>query len=460
MSQRIGYENSNSDFFLPTQQGTARLTLRYDQPLSRGAGRLYNTSLIVLAKIDSRIAWAEFESELQDYLLQVSNSYWNLYLDRASVMQKQRNFERAQAIVEELEGRRGLDTAESQLLQVRAALAARESDLARAAAEVRNSEARIRSLINDPTLVDVGKSEFIPAEVPNGVYLPISTSDALVTALQNRPEIEHAIQQIRSGSLHVAVSKHELLPILDAVTEVYVTGLHGASSIGDAWLNQYSEGEPSYSAGLEFSIPLRNRAAKARLHRKRLQLKTLVSRYRGTIETLIAEVDVAVRDVATLHTETQGKHHAMLAAQAELDSLTQRWQLLPGDDRSSSFLLEDILDAQDRLLNQEYDYESARVAYAQSLMNLKRVTGTLLQTESVSISQSCDCGVKQVVLDKNDGLGQTEILELPDAVVPISVPAFEPIVPPVVETLRHEVGVQAGPSDAAPDLGVGKADYN
>jgi outer membrane protein TolC len=400
LAQEVGYEDSNSDFFLPTQQGTARLTLRFQQPLLRGAGRLYNTSLIMLATIDSRIAWAEFQMELQNYLLQVSDAYWDLYLQRASLLQKQRNLQRAAEILEELENRAEIDAAESQVIRARAALAARESDLARAAAEVRNIEARIRALVNDPTLLEASRIEFVPTEPPIDEFIPVSTSDALVTALQNRPEIDKALEQIRSGRLHIAVSEKELLPILDAITETYVTGLQGASDVGGAWVDQFSKGEPSYAVGLEFSIPLQNRAAKARLHRKRLQLKTLLSRYRSTVETLISEVEVAVREVQTLYKESRGKHHAMAAAQAELDALTERWRLLPGDDRSASFLLEDILGAQDRLLGQEYDYASARVAYAQSLMNLKRVTGTLLESEQISISRACECDMQQLMLDK------------------------------------------------------------
>ena len=413
--QRFGYEDSNSDFFDPTQQGTAQLALRFAQPLLYGAGRMYNTSVVVLAQIDSKIAWDEFTTELQEHLLAVSDAYWSLYLRRAALLQKRRHFERAQEILKELEGRRDIDAARSQIARARAAILARKSDLSRAAANVRNAEARIRALINDPTLSESSQIELVPREFPSLDYVPVSKQDALVTALQNRPEVDRAIQQIRSGCLHVAVSKKELLPILDLVTETYVKGLQGKSQVGDAWLDQFREGEPSYSVGLEFEMPLHNRAARARHHRKRLQLRTLVSRYRETVENLIAEVEIAVRDVETAHEEAQGKYHAMVAALAELAALTERWQLLPGDDRSASFLLEDILDVQDRLLVQEFDFARARVAYAQSLMALKRATGTLLQSEQISIGRACECDLKQLILDKTPTHRESDFHVLPDS---------------------------------------------
>ena len=47
-SQRLGYEDSNSIYFLPEQQGTSRLSVSLTQPLLNGAGRAYNAHLIVL----------------------------------------------------------------------------------------------------------------------------------------------------------------------------------------------------------------------------------------------------------------------------------------------------------------------------------------------------------------------------------------------------------------------------
>ena len=60
LSQRVGWQDNNSTFFIPDPQGTSRLTLGFTQPLLRGRGRLYNTSLTVLAQIDKTVADDEF----------------------------------------------------------------------------------------------------------------------------------------------------------------------------------------------------------------------------------------------------------------------------------------------------------------------------------------------------------------------------------------------------------------
>ena len=61
---------------MPNNQGAARLALNLTQPLLRGAGTEYNRSLIVLAKLDTRVANDDFNRELQRHLLDISEAYW------------------------------------------------------------------------------------------------------------------------------------------------------------------------------------------------------------------------------------------------------------------------------------------------------------------------------------------------------------------------------------------------
>jgi hypothetical protein len=72
------------------------------------------------------------------------------------------------------------------------------------------------------------------------------------------------------------------------------------------------------------------------------------------------------------------KETAMLATQHEADHLRNRWELLPGTDRSASLVLEDILNAQERLMEEETSLVKAQVDYVKALTELKRVTGTMV----------------------------------------------------------------------------------
>jgi outer membrane protein TolC len=107
----------------------------------------------------------------------------------------------------------------------------------------------------------------------------------------------------------------------------------------------------------------------------------LTHRFNALVANMRAEVEVAVREVNTTYRETGSRQIAMTAAEAEVNFMTRRYELLPGDDRAASFLLGDLLTAQDRLSNEEFAFVESQIAYAISLAQLKRVTGMLLQYE-------------------------------------------------------------------------------
>ncbi len=390
LSQQIGLRDSNSQFFFPGNQGNARLVLSYNQPLLNGAGQCYNTSLVVLANLDTRVALDKTAADLQDQLLTVIESHWDLYTQRARLMQRRGHVRRAEVVLAYLEKRAEVDALASQIASARAAVASRRTAIIRAEAEIRNAEARLRALVNSPDLLNDRQAELIPVQAPTSTPLPIESQSAFLTALENRAEIDAATQEIEAARVRLNVAKNELLPVLDLYLESYVAGLRDNYNIGRSLVDQFSVGEPSYSAGLKFEMPFERRAAKANQERRLAELRQLTSKFQATVETLHAEVDVAVREVETTHRELRSLYTQMLAAKTDMDYLQGRWERLPGDDRAASFLLEDLLASQDRLSFAESAFVDAQVAYALSLTRLNRSTGMMLKHEKVQLVRGHD----------------------------------------------------------------------
>lgn len=377
VAQRIGYQDNNSRFFTPTQQGSARFELSYSQPLLRGSGQAYNTSRIVLATIDHHIAGDEVARQLQDHLFETSEAYWSLYRARAVLLQKRRLYERGRALLDVLSGRRNMDAVERQILRARAAVAMRESQLVRAEAEVRNADARLRLLVGDPQLA-VERVELAPCEAPETQPLELSMQSALETALRNRPDIARAIRAMNAASVRAGLAKKDVLPKLDLVLSTYLAGLEGRSDIASAWGNQVDQGEPGYSIGLFFEVPLGNRAARARLDRRQLEVTRAFHEFHDVVQSGMTEVEVAVREAQTAHAEITGRLQSVLASEAEAHYLHDRWRHLPGEDRSTPLLLEDLLAAQERVAQEELSLADAQVNYVLAVAALKRAMGTLL----------------------------------------------------------------------------------
>ena len=412
LTQNFGLQENNSTFFTPRDQGTSRLELNFTQPLLRGAGQTYNESRTVLAMLDHQISEDDLRDSLQDHLLEVYTTYWNLYRARAVRLQKERLLVRAIEVEQKLTARQGIDSVRRQVLRARAAIASRRSEIARADMEVRNAESRLRLLVNSPGLKQNTVVELLPVEAPMSEYLTVSMRGSVETALQNRPDIRRAITQMKETAVRLEVSKNELLPKLDLVLGTYVAGLRGRSQVDTAWTEQFTEGRPGYTVGLMLQYPLGNRAAKARYARREWEVARTLKEFEASVEASMSEVELAVREFETSYQEMLARFQAMIAADTEANYLLERWRLLPGNDQTTSFLLEDVLDAQERVAAEEQDFVEAQVAYVISVVRLKRASGILL---------SCDCGNSPVsfMTPAPRGIAQPRPLSQPDDQRPI-----------------------------------------
>ncbi len=396
--QQIGYQDNNSVFFLPNDQGTARLVMNYTQPLLNGRGEVYNTSLIVLAELDTQVANDEFSRQLQSHLLEVTRGYWSLYRERAVLVQRRHFYEEAKKIAEDLRRRQDVDASRSQLLRAEAAAELRYSEILRQETAVRNSEARLRALVNDPELGMTGL-EFVPQDSPQRFRVPVSIERSTSLAAENRPELQQTLRQIQAASVRRQMSQHELLPALNLVLESYVAGLRGESNIGRAWADQFAVGEPSYTVGLQYEVPVGNNIARARHRRRQLELRQLQSQLAATLETLNLEVETSVREVETAYAEMQAKYRAMQAGHAEVQYITDRYRALPGDEASAVLFLDNLLLAQDRLAAAEFGFTVAEVTYNLSLVNLKRAEGTLLMSQQVEQVRTQDGHLPSIIVN-------------------------------------------------------------
>jgi outer membrane protein TolC len=212
--------------------------------------------------------------------------------------------------------------------------------------------------------------------------------------LKDRPEVQQGIREIRAASVRTDVAANEVLPVLNAIIDTYVSGLEGHGAIGQAYGDQYSEGRPSYTGGLMFEVPLYgNRSANARLCARQAELRQATSQLEATTAGIRAEVEIAVRDVETSYREMVSKFHAMAAGEAEISYLTSRWRALPGDDQNGGFMLDELLTAQERLAQAEYEFASAEAAYNLALITHSRAIGTLVGTQEIDqmLKRPCPC---------------------------------------------------------------------
>ncbi|MGI9519383.1 MAG: TolC family protein, partial [Pirellulaceae bacterium] len=297
LQQTLGFQNSNSRFFNPQDQGTATLSLNFSQPLLRGGGKCFNRSQIMIAQIGHGVAWDQFAADLQSELTKIVEAYWTLYYNRAVLLQKQYNVERGQVVLQKLEGRSELDSLPSQIARARAAVQSRLTELANAQRDVRNAETNIRRLIGSQETFHAMASELIPMESPGLFRMNSELEFVIQEAMQMRPEVQQAIKRAKIAAVQQDISENELLPELNLIFDTYVAALRGESEITAAWVDQFRNSTPGYAVGLEFALPYGRRAAKARNSRQQLLLRQVRHEIDQTVFDVVAEAQIAWRQV-------------------------------------------------------------------------------------------------------------------------------------------------------------------
>ena len=359
VSQQSGYRDNNSQFLTPSPQGTARLTLSFTQPLLRGSGEGYNAARTVIATINAGITTEELRGQLQSYLAGVHNAYWSLYRARAIHLQQRRAYDTVAALVRILGSRSDLDATGAQLGRARSELDVRLSDLYRSEASIQDAESRLRTLIGSAGLPPGGTIELVPRDTPTHQFYSIPLQASLQAAMQYRSDILQAYRRVRLAGIRAGAARKDLLPRLE---------------------NQFNQGEPGFSVGLQFEVPIGGRAAKARHNREVAELRRSVHEFRATIETALSEVEVASRTVPAAYREMRARYQAMKSSEAESEFLQRRWHLVPQGQLTGATTLERLLEAQSRRASAEAAFIDAQIRYVVSLTTLKIVTGEAFRT--------------------------------------------------------------------------------
>ncbi|MEX2579850.1 MAG: TolC family protein [Verrucomicrobiales bacterium] len=391
LSNRFSTLGNNSSFLVPQEQGSSEMVLSVVQPLLEGGGYHYNQSKIKLAKFDARMASAEFVRQLQDHLVQVNRSYWALYYARSYYLLSRDLVDSTGGILDELEERFDLDALQSEVLRARASLATRQSILNRAEMAIRNSEERLRVLVNDPDH-DIGSNtEIIPATPPIMSRFVDDVREVAREALRNRSEIQQGFDELRAAIVRRDVQKNQKWPTLNIVAELMLGDIEPNDATGRAFQDQFGDGT-GYAVGFQFEQPWDNDKDRAQLLRSEFELRQTSNQLRSTIDLVLLEALVSYRELITAYRDMQGRFSALNASREELRQLRERLEVDTEEEggRTTASQLQLILDSMDRRQSAEELFLDSVVAYNSSFAALERAKGTLLRSEDVDIDRVLD----------------------------------------------------------------------
>jgi outer membrane protein len=362
----------------PSPADQAAWTVRFDQPLLRNFGSDITYAQVRINRNAERDQVATLKRELIRQVTLAEQAYWQLVQAQYEVLILQRLYDRGVRVRDQVIAREILDATPAQIAQARATVESRRAQLIRAQLALRVASDNLKVLMNLPQVPIGDETLILPVDDAITQPLAFSLADVLGTAIRARPEVQQAILSIDNTSIRQEVADNQRLPRLDLRLQARLSGLD--DNFGDAYSDVVAARFVDYLVGLNFEVPLGNRAAEAQYRQRRLERMQATIAYRSTIQQILQEVKRALRNVVANHRLIQQTRVARYAEAENLRSFEVEKAIIKG------FTVETLdfeFRQQESLAQVEREEIAALTDYNTALAALYAAMGTALERNRI-----------------------------------------------------------------------------
>ena len=409
--------------FNPQVPTTMFLTV--NQPLLNGFGYRANAVFIRQAKNELKIADSTFRQQVITTVGQVLTLYYTLLSDKEQVRVAEQAVAYAQKLLSDNKKQVEIGTlAPIEVVRAESEVATDEQNLVVAQTTYKQDQERLKTALSkrvdaDLVAVDIEATDKLP-EPQEGDVPPLA--EALKIAAKNRPEIEQAELNLRNQEYTIQSVRNRLLPSLNVFASYFPSGLSGnqatlggcpagtisyagacvtpgqsypppieptprpvvgvqTAGLGQALTQTFHGNYPDYSFGVNFSVPIRNRAAQADAARAMLEereLRAMEQRQVNQVEQDVRNAEIAVTQAKA---QIEAARKATRLAQETLDAEQKKFKL----GESTVFL---VIQAQRDLVTAEGNAAKAHATYAQALTTFQQATATILDKYNIQIADA------------------------------------------------------------------------
>jgi outer membrane protein len=315
------------------------LSVIITQPLLRGFGILPNTRLIIEARRTIKVGLSQLEQQVMVTTTQVSNDYWELVYARENVKVEEAALGVSQQLFDENSRRLQIGTLSSlDVLTAQSQVASDKQALVQAqSVQLQDETTLLNDITKDPLAPVLMGAEIIPT---TNISTPdtgenVQIADAVKEAWQKRPELKQATLNLENAGTDVKATRNELLPSVNLFGEYIASGLGGVQTVTSSGgvITVFPGGAPqdlarvfganysTFEGGINFTLPIRNRAAQADNAQALLLEREQKTQYRQQQNSIFVSVRnalIALReDRASLAAAEEAKKLAVQTFQDE-----------------------------------------------------------------------------------------------------------------------------------------------
>jgi outer membrane protein TolC len=375
------YRNNSPGLELsPDPAYTAALRFGLSQPLLRGFGSDVNLATVRFSRNAERRSVQELRANLEGLVNQVEAAYWELAVARERLVIEEWLTRVGIQVRDVLERRREFDTRPSEYADAVARVEERKSRIIEARRAIRGASDRLKVLINDPQLTIGSEVVLVPMDVMLEEPIQYDLRDAVITALENRPEIQIALLGIDDSAIAEGVARNLRLPVLDLTAQIAYFGLE--DDAGNAYENAFDDDFIDYALGMRFETPIGNRAGEAGVRRSRLERSQATIAYRREVQNVILDVKETLRDVITAYELIEARRSARIAAAENLRALLVEEETIGG---LTPEFLNLKFNRQEALAENRLREVTALAAYSTANASLFRSMGRALEMNRIQL---------------------------------------------------------------------------
>ncbi len=374
----IGTERTASLNFTPDPAWESTLTVRADQPLLRGFGTDVAREGLLLARNTERDTLANLKAQAINTVLETETAYWELFRARQNLRIVQRLLERGEETRREIRIRQEVDANPAEVADADARVQERRQTVIQSQTSVRETNDRLKTAMSDPRFPVAGELLLLPADEPVDQAIEYGLFDAYQSALRRRPEIYQALLSLDNTAIRRRVAENGLLPLLDLRAQFSLSDLD--SDLGSSFTEAYGFSRQSWLLGLNFELPIGNRAAEATRNERRVQQYQATIAYQNTVQGVIAEVKTSLRRTREAYERIGQAMSNRLAAANNVRVLDIQRETIAVNTPERLNL---EFQAQERLAAAEQAEIGALVDYMVGIANLHAAMGTALERNGV-----------------------------------------------------------------------------
>ncbi len=368
------------------------------QPLLSGFGIGINNRNIRISKNNREISDIAFRNQVISTVSQVQNIYWDLVNAYEDLRVKERSLALAQQLLDDTQKQVNIGTqAPIEVVSTESQVATAKQDLLVSQTNLQLQELLIKNAITrnlqDPILAEAAVIPTDTMRLPAAEQV-VPTEDLISQALAHRPDLAQARIDLTNRNINKQAARNELLPTVNLVGSYGTAALAGVPNLnapgGSSLTNSgytdnlsslFGNDFPTYTVGIQVSIPIHNRSAQADQVRSELeyrQAQLSLQQQQNSIRIEVRNAQFAVQQDRARVDATQA---AVRFAEQSLDAEQKKYAL----GASTNY---NVMQAQANLATAEENQVSATTDYEKAKVNLDQVTGDTLNTLGIVISEA------------------------------------------------------------------------